>query len=189
MRTGAEKYPIRLASREDVPFLSEIERLACSLFDSFEFTASLPLYLTEEEEFEAALKEGLLWVAHLSNEAPVGFALVEMMDGAAHLEEVDVLPEHGRRGIGTRLVQTVCGWAANANLQAVTLTTFRDIPWNAPFYGRLGFRILRDEELTPSLEARIRDEERHGIPRSLRVAMRFDTRAVPPWKKRGPPPT
>jgi GNAT superfamily N-acetyltransferase len=174
MRFEADDYPIRLARPEDVPFLSEIERRACDLFDAFEFTATLPLYLTEESAFREAQRRGLLWVAHPRDRSPVAFALVEIMDGSAHLEELDVLPDHGRRGIGTRLVRTVCAWAADAKLPAVTLTTFRDIPWNAPLYSRLGFRILREEELTPSLAARMVDEEQHGIPRSLRVAMRFD---------------
>ena len=63
-------------------------------------------------------------------------------DEALHLEELDVLPGHGRQGIGTRLVRALCDGARGRGIAAVTLCTFRDVPWNAPFYERLGFRIL-----------------------------------------------
>jgi hypothetical protein len=33
----------------------------------------------------------------------------------------------------------------------VTLTTFRDVPWNAPFYRRLGFEVV--DELPSGLAA------------------------------------
>jgi hypothetical protein len=56
----------------------------------------------------------------------------------------------------------------------VTLTTFRDVPWNRPWYERLGFRVLGEDELGPELRAR-RDEEEHlGLPAALRVCMRRD---------------
>jgi hypothetical protein len=70
------------------------------------------------------------------------------------------------------LVRAVCDWAATQSLP-VTLTTFRDIPWNAPFYARLGFRELQAEELTPALRARVAEEAAHGLPASLRLAMRY----------------
>jgi hypothetical protein len=56
----------------------------------------------------------------------------------------------------------------------VTLCTFRDVPWNAPFYQRLGFRPLASDELTPALGERMRREAEAGLPLDLRVAMRFD---------------
>jgi hypothetical protein len=55
----------------------------------------------------------------------------------------------------------------------VTLTTFRDVPWNAPFYARLGFRILEPSAWTPGLMALLALEESRGLPRRLRVAMRY----------------
>lgn len=48
-------------------------------------------------------------------------------------------PEHGRRGIGGALVGSVCDWARASGIASVTLTTYREIPWNEPFYRRLGF--------------------------------------------------
>lgn len=79
----------------------------------------------------------------LADDTPVGFALVEMLTGnEPHLEEIDVHPAHGRRGVGSALVRTVCEWATRSGFRDITLTTFRDVAWNMPFYARLGFAEL-----------------------------------------------
>ncbi|MGH9222075.1 MAG: GNAT family N-acetyltransferase, partial [Vicinamibacterales bacterium] len=74
--------------------------------------ASVLAETTSQAELEDAQQCGYLWVAR-ADEVPVGFAHVKVLEpGIAHLEEIDVHPEHGRRGIGRRLVITVCRWAA-----------------------------------------------------------------------------
>src|SRR5260221_12483934 len=89
---------------------------------------------------EDARTAGRLWVAY-ADTAPVGFALVEMLaPDAPHLEEVGVHPSHGRRGLGTALVRAACVWTAVVGHPAITLTTFRAVPGNAPFYPRRPFR-------------------------------------------------
>ncbi|MEK7834106.1 MAG: GNAT family N-acetyltransferase [Acidobacteriota bacterium] len=166
------EYEIRLATSEDVLFLQDIESAAGDLFLQFEFTAHLAADSTPLEDFYEALKDNLLWLAVSSGGHPIGFALVYMLEGAAHLEELAVHPDYGRRGIGEKLVQAVIDWARSGKISAVTLTTFRDIPWNAPFYQKLGFRILEADELTPNLVRIVDDEEKRGLARELRVVMR-----------------
>jgi N-acetylglutamate synthase-like GNAT family acetyltransferase len=90
----------------------------------------------------------------------------------AHLEEIDIHPDHGRRGLGTKLVSHVCRWAARTGYEAVTLTTFRDVPWNLPFYVRLGFGVVPPEQLSPALRAVVEDETRRGLDGSRRVVMK-----------------
>jgi Acetyltransferase (GNAT) family/Glyoxalase/Bleomycin resistance protein/Dioxygenase superfamily len=85
---------------------------------------------------------------------------------------MDVLPAHGRRGLGTLLLDKACAWAQAQGHPAVTLSTFRDVPWNAPFYARNGFRALQPSEWTPGMRA-IRDNEtEHGLRVEARVFMR-----------------
>jgi GNAT superfamily N-acetyltransferase len=135
-----------------------------------------PESVLTETTTQAALKDaqqrGHLWVA-LADSIPVGFAHLKVLaPGVAHLEEIDVHPEHGRRGLGTRLVTTVCGWAATNGYPYVTLTTFRNVPWNMPFYARLGFEQIPPAELSPALLSVIEDETRRGLDPDRRVAMR-----------------
>jgi GNAT superfamily N-acetyltransferase len=164
-------YSIRRAKLEELAQLPAIEAAATELFMQFASTAQLPSYLTPLDEFAEAQQQGLLWVSVTEQDEPVGFALTERLGDAVHLEEIDVLPTYGRRGIGAALVRAVCAWAATQQL-SVTLTTFRDIPWNAPFYARLGFRELAEDELTSVLRVRVAEEAAHGLPVSLRVVMR-----------------
>src|SRR5262249_7315618 len=126
-----------------------------------------------------AQREGHLWVALLDDVA-VGFAHVEVIErDAAHLEEIDVSPAHGRRGVGTRLVLQVCDWAASSGYGSVTLTTFRALPWNMPFYARLGFEIVPRAQLSPALSAIVDDETRRGLDPARRVVMRRMNRNNP----------
>ena len=70
---------------------------------------------------------------------PAGFARVDLLAGQAHLEQLAVHPDHGRQGRGRALVRAACRWAADHGHRELTLVTYRDVPWNAPFYASEGF--------------------------------------------------
>lgn len=167
-------YTIRLAIAEDLPFLEAIELAAATIFPEEDLSPFLRTDATTMEEYQAALDVGLLWVAADDANKPVGFAHLVPMNEHIHLEELDVHPDHGRKGLGRRLVKTVLSWAREHGYPSVTLTTFRHIPWNAPFYNRLGFRHLAENELSDELREELDWEELHGLERSKRVAMRRD---------------
>jgi ribosomal protein S18 acetylase RimI-like enzyme len=176
MTTG---YVIRRAIAEELPTLVAIEHEAGLRFDDIPALAGLPEVTTPPGAFERAQRDGQVWVAvttsddsQVATATVVGFAYTDILEGALHLEELDVLPAWGRRGIGRALVETVVADARARMLSAVTLTTFRDVPWNAPFYARLGFRVLDSGELTPGLVKLFAHEEGRGLPRALRVVMR-----------------
>jgi hypothetical protein len=69
-------------------------------------------------------------------------------------------------------VRPVVAWARVQRFPALTLTTFRHLPWNAPFYQRLGFRILSAHEHTPAITAVLVDQKGRGLVQ--RVAMRLE---------------
>jgi GNAT superfamily N-acetyltransferase len=161
-------YKISAARRCDLPLLPAIELAAATLLAGHA-PASVLAETTCQADLEDAQQRGHLWVA-LADDVPVGFAHIMVLGpGIAHLEEIDVHPEHGRRGLGSRLVITVCTWAATNGYSCVTLTTFRDVPWNMPFYARLGFEQIPPAELSPALLSVIEDETRRG-PIRRRVA-------------------
>jgi GNAT superfamily N-acetyltransferase len=128
---------------------------------------------TDYGTFEEAARHGRLWVA-LVDERPVGFALVEMLaDDLPHLDEVDVEPSHGRRGIGSALVRTACEWATSSGFSMLTLTTFRAVPWNLPFYARLGFVEIPSDLLRPELAAVVSAEAALGLAPEKRAVMAY----------------
>jgi GNAT superfamily N-acetyltransferase len=94
---------------------------------------------------------------------PVGFARLEIVDDHAHLEQLSVHPAHGRQGLGAGLLLAACRWAADGGHSVITLCTFADVPWNAPFYARHGFAPVPDAELTPGLRALRRREHDLGL--------------------------
>jgi len=164
-------YTITAARPEDLSRLAGIELAAARLLEGHA-PESVLNETTSLDVLKRARREGRLWVA-LADDLPAGFAHVEVIEpGAAHLEELDVHPDHGRRGLGAKLIRAVCQWAASNGYGAVTLTTFRDLPWNAPFYSRLGFDVVAPEHLSASLRASVEDETRRGLDPSRRVVMK-----------------
>jgi len=169
--TLPDGYRIRLARPSDLALLPVVEKHAADNFEGYGLAALFARVLTPYAALEQAQKAGLLWVAVEHSDHPAGFALACEVGGNAHLDELDVDPRHGRQGLGRALVETVCDWARQAGFPAITLTTLSHIPWNAPFYEKLGFRILAPEELTPALQELLQSEVAHGLPVENRVAM------------------
>ncbi|MBB4821694.1 GNAT family N-acetyltransferase [Pseudomonas solani] len=167
----ADDYAVVPAEPRHLAALAEIERAAASLFPE----GVIPELLREATVPQALLAqgqaEGRLWVAQDSGGMAVGFALVEVLGGIALLAELDVLPALGRRGIGRRLIAAARDWAEARGHEALYLTTFADLPWNAPYYARLGFRPLEEDELHDELIRRLREEEAFGL--ANRVAMQL----------------
>ncbi|WP_116244192.1 GNAT family N-acetyltransferase [Nocardiopsis sp. FIRDI 009] len=100
-----------------------------------------------------------------------GLAATVTVDGHTHLEQLAVHPDHGRRGLGSALLEAVCAEAAGRGDRVVTLTTFRDLPWNGPWYARRGFAPLAREDWGPGLERVWAAEGRAGIRVLPRVVM------------------
>jgi GNAT superfamily N-acetyltransferase len=168
-------YTIRLARYNEVRSLPDIERRAMSLFTGYPAELGVPpgyvSPVSSADTLERANQDGRLWVAADAEGALVGLALVVELGLFAHLEELDVLPEHGRRGIGSALLEAVCEWALTRGFSAVTLSTFRDVPWNAPFYARRGFVELDAADQPPELVRIVEMERRKGLRTDLRVIM------------------
>lgn len=167
----APRYRVAAARPGDLSLLPAIELAASRLFDGYGLD-SVEFQPTRPDRLRSAQLDGRLWIVETDG-AAVGFAFVEVIEpGSVHLEELDVHPDHGRRGLGTRLVTHVRHWAAAAGYRSVTLTTFRDIPWNMPFYSRLGFEVVACETLGPELREIVEHERRRGLDPARRVVMR-----------------
>lgn len=109
----------------------------------------------------------------MADERPIGFLLTEPLDDALFIVEIAVHQAWQGRGIGRMMLEQVIESARQAAYPAVTLTTFRDVPWNAPFYTRLGFSMLSELRLPAGLAAKRALETEHGLPPETRCAMRL----------------
>ncbi|MGH9920051.1 MAG: GNAT family N-acetyltransferase, partial [Nitrososphaerales archaeon] len=114
------------------------------------------------------------WVATDEDFDQLGYALVDLVDGCAHVEQISVLPDYQGQGIGRALLDQVAGWAQQTRLQVVTLTTFAEVSWNRPLYEHLGFDVLPETEIGPELMAVRSREAAHGLDPAIRVCMRLD---------------
>ncbi len=170
---GAD-FTVRQAREGDLSALPGIERAAATLFKEAGIEGLDEATLTPAESLRQGLEKGRLWVAEADGNRIAGFALAGTAGGNAHLEEMDVHPEFGRRGIGRALLEVVCAWARGAGYAAITLTTMDNVPWNAPFYESAGFRVLDRDGLTEALRDILREEVRRGMPPEHRVAMLRD---------------
>jgi GNAT superfamily N-acetyltransferase len=162
---------IRPARPEDLPVLRNVEIAAGACFRDVGMAAIADDEPLTVGALAAYQEEGRAWVVADPADRPVAYLLVEVVDTNAHIEQVSVHPRHARHGLGRALIDTAAAWAAQRGLAAMTLTTFAHVPWNAPYYERLGFRVLSGDDITPGLR-RIQDQEaRHGLTRWPRVTM------------------
>jgi GNAT superfamily N-acetyltransferase len=165
---------VRPARPDDEPALREIELSAGQRFREVGLPDVADAEPASVEELARHAAEGRAWVAVDGDDRPVGYVLVEVVDGNAHVEQVSVEPECQGRGVGRALIEQVRAWAVDGGLPAITLTTFRDVPWNGPLYQHLGFRVLDEHEIGLELRA-IRDHETAmGLDPAQRVCMGQD---------------
>lgn len=122
-------------------------------------------------ELAAFQADGRAWVAAERTDRPVAYLLVSRVDRNAHIDQVSVHPSHARRGIGSALIDTAAEWARAVGLGWITLTSFERVPWNAPYYARLGFRTLSEEQLSSGLRAIREHEIALGLDQWPRVVM------------------
>lgn len=165
---------VRAARESDLAVMQDIERAAGTWFREIgmpEIAEDEPLPLAELARYR---RDNRAWVAADDRDIPVAYLIADVVDGCLHVEQVSVHPRAARRKIGRTLLEHAAAHAVACGLPALTLTTFAEVPWNAPYYARLGFRVLGDGELSPGMRA-IRDREvAHGLHRWPRVFMRRD---------------
>jgi GNAT superfamily N-acetyltransferase len=148
MSTFTSDYQIRSAQLDDLVKLTEIERAAANLFCDTPYAFLVDAEPLSIDFITQQFRSGRVWVAVDNDNICMGFAIANNVDGNAYLQEIDVHPNYGRRGIGRALIERVCLWAKSQNYDKIFLSTFLDIEWNAPFYLKSGFQILADDKLT-----------------------------------------
>lgn len=167
---------IERARPSQVDALCAIERAAVQLFRGHPAWRAYAALAIPPELLHGAAARGLVWVAIEQGE-PVGFVWLDDDFGsdAMGIGELDVLPSHGRRGIGAALLEHACAWSRSAGYRQVVLGTLADVPWNAPFYAKHGFAVV--EKRDPAFAGALARDRENGFPDELRV---FMSRPLPP---------
>jgi len=165
---------IKLAGSEHLSAIPAIELAASAMFPEADLPVEVRYLVIENELLQEAQSDARLWVALTDERTPVGFAMAGIIDGGAHLDEMDVMPDFGRQGVGTRLVRTIIDWARLGDYPVLTLITFLHLPWNAPFYERMGFEAMATSELGEELAKLLQEEGDAGIDVHKRVCMKLD---------------
>ena len=163
---------IRVASLEDAAFLPQIEKSASELYRAEPDLAWLAdgQVIEPSEHARLILKKTVL-VAESSRGHLVGFLNAEVLNHELHIWELSVHGDWQRRGAGTQLLRSAYQYALETGLAALTLTTFKDVPWCAPAYAKLGFNPVKHPVL--HLREALDAEASHGLPSERRVAMRW----------------
>ena len=167
---------IRLARPSDLPALAEIERSAGEIFREFGMDAVADDEPFSAEELTPFISDGRAWVATDGSDLPIAYILVREIDDGAHIEQVSVHDDYARRRIGASLIETVAGWARQRRRRSITLTTFAEVPWNAPYYRTIGFAEVPVADVTPGLREICKEEEARGLTSWPRVVMRRQLR-------------
>jgi len=164
-------WSLRLARVEDAEALPAIERAAARMFLTSSGLEDLdPDDVWSSQDLARLIRKGHSLVAHVGDRI-AGFLASQPFQRELHIWEMDVHPCFQRRGIGAGLLRASQIDARNSGFRAMTLTTFRDLAWNAPFYERLGFEEVTALDAHPRLAAELANEADAGLPAERRCAM------------------
>jgi len=164
---------IRPAVSADAPRIQEIELATHAQFIAIGYDNVANDPPDPIEVLNEYANSGRSWVALSDDGEVTGYMLLDVIDGAAHIEQLTVHPDHQGSGFGKALIEQAKDWARGMGCRAVTLSTFSEVPWNRPLYEHLGFRVLADEEVGPELRAVQEHEAQKGFGPEGRVAMQL----------------
>jgi predicted N-acetyltransferase YhbS len=164
-------YSIRLARPEDAEAFHLVEEDAAVLLREEPSLAGTVIPPTASaDEHARTIRKGRS-LAALQGERVIGFAAIGTVGRELHLAELSVERAHQRYGVGSLLIRAMMIDARNSGYRAVTLNTYRDIPWNAPFYARFGFVEVENFEGRPHLTESHQGAAAMGLPMERRCAM------------------
>lgn len=168
-----KEFFIRLAQDDDAECIRKIELEAAKKFKGLGLIDHLLEQSFCQEKLKELITQEQVWVVS-SPTLPVGFIIMSILGQEAYLEEISVLPQYGGQGLGTKMIDTVCQWSKSKRLNSVLLSTFRNVRWNAPFYEKLGFKILCSQEWSQEMHKIQSAEKLYGYPVDERVFMRLN---------------
>lgn len=165
---------IRKAKPEDLPKMRDIEVAASETFRSLNMGAIADDAPPSLDALAIYQQDARAWVETGAGDEAVAYILVDVVEPFAHIEQVTVSPFYARQGLGRKLIDEAARWAAARGLKGMTLTTFEEVPWNAPYYLRLGFQPVPEYQWSDGLRQIVQSECVHGLDAWPRIVMKRD---------------
>ena len=160
---------VRLATPADVPGLPTIETSAAQAFLETPQAWCAEGDVMAAEDYYPLIEDDAVWVAE-DNGVLAGFVTTEIEEDFLHVWELAVHADHQRKGAGRALLATCAQAAREAGCAYLTLSTFTNVVFNAPYYQTLGWRI--EDAPGPWLAEVLTHEVDQGF--TDRCAMRLD---------------
>lgn len=164
----------RFAGQSDANAIRTIEFEAGRRFFSVDMAGIADAPPMDLEVVVGKIAAGEVMVAVDADTTCAGFVMFEPQPTRIYVQELDVLTAYAGQRIGAALIEQVAQIARERRLTQLILSTFREVPWNAPYYRRLGFRDIEEGELDAALIARRDAHIARGLDESKRVFMRRD---------------
>ncbi len=164
-------YNIRLARPEDAEAFHQVEEDAAGLLHEEPSLAGTLIPPTASTTEHARIISKGRSLAALYADEIIGFASIRTVGRELHLAELSVARVHQRCGVGSLLLRAMMIDARNSGYRAITLNTYRDIPWNAPLYARFGFVEVDNFEGRSHLQESRESTAALGLPMDRRCAM------------------
>jgi GNAT superfamily N-acetyltransferase len=175
MLFGAMHSSIRAATPGELTTVVALDDDACQLYAqvglALAFPADHPFAVAERASWRRSLELGRAFLAVGDDGTPLGFAALDMIDGAPYLEQLSVRLDSMRRGLGRALLARAIDWA-RAHGDALWLNTYDHLPWNRPFYEKEGFVVVTAAEWGAGMAALVEDQRQVLPAPERRVVMR-----------------
>ncbi|HEX7758294.1 MAG TPA: GNAT family N-acetyltransferase [Caulobacteraceae bacterium] len=178
---------IRLARPDEAALLPAIEHDSDQTMRDTPYAYIADMPWVAGDHYRQVVEDGTTWVATDDQDRPVGFAACGVKADGAIVYQLSVMRHAQKRGLGRALMRAAIDWARASGYPRLMLTTFADVPFNAPFYRSLGFEAVAQPSPTASLQHMLAHEAAMGHDPATRVGMALDLRATGAKRKPGGP--
>lgn len=167
------EFTVRRPRSSDIPLLSHVEKSAAEIFRSVKLDFLADGETLDPYTLVAIANAGYLWIAADRFDQPIGFLGGNYLNGNFHIIELSVAKQYQGLGIGRALMTTMVQQVRLEGYRSITLTTFRDLPWNGPWYAKMGFVEVKVQEMGRDFEELVESEAQHGLDPKRRCLMRL----------------
>ncbi|KAK4503866.1 hypothetical protein PRZ48_004781 [Zasmidium cellare] len=150
-------YRLRPGTADDFEAIDRIGITAVRRYDGILELSNLKNVVgLSKEKLQQWLDDGKVFVVEDTSKGnePVGFASAFPKDDVLYVNEVVVDLACQGKGVGGLLMKAILDWARDrkqneGKTSKVSLMTYAEVPWNAPWYRKFGFKDVDAATIGP----------------------------------------